>query len=622
MFRDLLASLFRPSRRPARPRRFVPRLEGFEDRTVPATFNVAAGGSIQAAINSAAAASDGNDVINVAAATFTGNLVIPNSANLTNLVIQTTGNPTSENKMAVIKANSGAVITVDGEAGVTIQNVKIDGTSTQANDGVYVIDGASVTIQNDFIRNVAPSGGAEGIGVRVGRFQGATTPGGTVTVSNNTITGYSWAGVVVTNGSAGTVSSNTVTGDNSKSIVQNGIEFSFGATGTIYGNTVSGNGFVTGNRSTGSVGIFLYKAGAGVQVGLTNNGNTVTGNDLGISVVDGNNPTVQYNTVTNSLDYGIGFDSSDGVNKTVGATVQFNSSSNPNATGTHIPDGFYLTYLTGTTTTPVTITNNSGNSNGGVGFNLTLGLDAGTINFNTNNANGNVGHGYWLHDLSVNLSTNPYGPVSIVKNNANGNGGDGVRVENVQFTGSSPSAPMTTGMNNSNGNSGNGIGIVNCVGVVVDGGSTGSNANGNAMNGVLISGSSSVAVQNYQSQSNTKDGILVQNSQSVSILSDTVGGSSNTGNKQNGIEFVNSNNGTVKGNTVRFNSFNGILLDSNSTGNTIGGTASGEANTLTNNDQAGKNFYFDANDQSGTSTTVLNNWVQNTIGTKNKSVIH
>src|SRR5262245_14392863 len=100
MFRDLLATLFRSRCRSAGPRRFVPRLEGFEDRTVPATFNVAAGGSIQAAINSAAAASDGNDVINVAAATFTGNLVIPNSVSLTNLILQTTGTPTSESKMA------------------------------------------------------------------------------------------------------------------------------------------------------------------------------------------------------------------------------------------------------------------------------------------------------------------------------------------------------------------------------------------------------------------------------------------------------------------------------------------------------------------------------------------
>src|SRR5262249_14328960 len=152
---------------------------------------------------SAAAASDGNDVINIAKGTYTGNLVIPNSANLTNLTIQTTNTPSAENSMAVIKATSGAVITIDGAAGGTIRNVKIDGTGTQANDGIYVRNNGSATITNDFIRNIFPSSG-EGIGIRVGRFQGGTVPGGTVTVTNNTITGYGDAGIVVTNSSVGT----------------------------------------------------------------------------------------------------------------------------------------------------------------------------------------------------------------------------------------------------------------------------------------------------------------------------------------------------------------------------------------------------------------------------------
>src|SRR5262249_7184429 len=102
--------------------RFVPQLESLEGRWVPATFNVSAGGSIQAAINSAAAAADGNDIINIAKATFTGNLTIPNSANLTNLVIQTTGSPTSENQMATLKASSGVILLVDGETNVTIKS--------------------------------------------------------------------------------------------------------------------------------------------------------------------------------------------------------------------------------------------------------------------------------------------------------------------------------------------------------------------------------------------------------------------------------------------------------------------------------------------------------------------
>src|SRR5262245_52824901 len=104
--------------------RFVPRLESLEGRWVPATFSVAAGGSIQAAITAAAATADGNDIINIAKATYTENLTIPNSANLTNLVIQTTNSPTQQTGMATIKASTtGAILTVDGATGVTIQSL-------------------------------------------------------------------------------------------------------------------------------------------------------------------------------------------------------------------------------------------------------------------------------------------------------------------------------------------------------------------------------------------------------------------------------------------------------------------------------------------------------------------
>src|SRR5262249_48899227 len=132
---DCMTKTVRPIRRNAArlTRHTTLRVEGMEDRTVPATFNVAAGTSIQAAINAAAATSDGNDIINIAKATFTENLVIPNSTNLTNLVIRkdpaATGSPT-------IKASTaGAILTVDGETGVTIQSLIIDGTGTPANEG-------------------------------------------------------------------------------------------------------------------------------------------------------------------------------------------------------------------------------------------------------------------------------------------------------------------------------------------------------------------------------------------------------------------------------------------------------------------------------------------------------
>src|SRR5262249_165628 len=147
-----------------------------------------------------AAAADGNDVINIAKATYTGNLVIPNAANLTNLVIQTTGGPTSENQQATVKANSGTILKVDGETGVTINALKFDGTglASDANgfaNGVAVVNGGQATIQNDFIRNISPATG-EGFGIRVGQSPGALpadAPGttGTATISNNTISNIS-----------------------------------------------------------------------------------------------------------------------------------------------------------------------------------------------------------------------------------------------------------------------------------------------------------------------------------------------------------------------------------------------------------------------------------------------
>jgi parallel beta-helix repeat protein len=659
VFRDFLAKTFGPARRAGRNRthRFVPQLQHLEAREVPATFSVVPSGAngttsfltLQAAVDKAASASDGNDTININAGTYTGNTTVPSSANITNLVIQTTGQPSAEGSMAVLKANSGIILTLNGEAGVIVRSVKFDGTGTQANDAIFVENGATATIDKNFVRNFNPTTG-EGIGIRVGRYQAGVIPGGTVTVCNNTVSNFADAGIVVTNGAAGTVFGNTVTGKGPNSATyHNGIEFSFGATGSIYSNTVTGAG--KRSAATGSAGILLWKAGAGVVVGGADSskGNTLQGNDLGISVVDGVNPTVKYNVVTGSYDYGIGFDSSDGVTTTVGATIANNNSNNVNGSQTFAPDGFYLSYLTGTAAAPITITNNVGNGNGGDGFYMLMSGMSGTITFNNNNANNNGLHGFELRNLTANLAG--YGPVSIVQNNANANTGDGIHVENVRFTGTGTSS-FTMGQNNTNSNLGNGIAIISSQGVVMDGknGTGGSsNSNSNSLNGVLIQNSTNSGVKNYTIQSNLQDGIKVENSPSSVILSDTVGGSSANGNKGNGIEFFSqtrtytytapdgstqtyafagfSTGGLLQGNTVTYSSFNGIYFDANSTGNTVGGTGTNsglinntQANTFQNDNRANKPVYFDVNDQTGTSTTVANTYVKNTIGTKNKNI--
>ncbi|HJZ94730.1 MAG TPA: right-handed parallel beta-helix repeat-containing protein [Gemmataceae bacterium] len=574
---DWITKTVRPTRRTAArlSRRSALRVDGMEDRTVPATFNVAAGGSIQAAIDAAAATNDGNDIINIAPATYTGNLVIPNSANLTNLLIQKTPNSTGN---STIKASSaGAILTVDGETGVTINSLVFDGSNTPANQGIFIKNGGQATIQSNVIQNINPSSG-EGIGIRVGRSAfavgGPTT--GTATVSGNVVTGYGDAGIVIANvGSSGTVSSNTVTGLGAPAKTdQNGIEISYGASGTVSGNAVSANGKKNGNFV--SVGIFLYKAASGVQI----IGNAVSNNNFGISVMDGTSPVIQNNSISGSTYYGIGFDSSDGgTTVTMGATVTNNSSSN--SAGGTVADGFDIWYLHSSAANPVSITKNNASSNTGDGFNFFLSA-ADTA-------------GTWI------MSAN---------GNANGNGGNGYHIQNSSGLSVNGMDGSTNG--NANGNGANGFLIESCQNITV----SNYNANSNGANGIYVTGSTGVTITNNQAAQNSLNGFLFENSSGLTISNNFSGNP--TGNKAsnglNGFSFVNTGGSSVTGNTAQRNGSNGILLDANSTGNTLSG------NTLTLNNK-GNNGSFDANDLSGTPTTVLNSWSNNTIGTKNKSVI-
>jgi parallel beta-helix repeat protein len=550
-------------------------MEGMEERTVPATFHVSAGGSIQAALTSAAATSDGNDIINIDPATYIGNLVISNSPNLTNLLIQKT--PGSTGNVTIKASSSGAILTVDGETGVTIQSLVFDGSGTPANDGIFVKNGGQSTIQSNIIQNIAPTSG-EGIGIRVGRsvFAGGATTG-TATISSNVVTGYGDAGIVIANtGSSGTVSSNTVTGLGAPAHTdQNGIEISYGASGSVNSNTVSANGKKNGDFV--SVGIFLYKAASGVQI----NANSLSNNNFGISVMDGTSPTITNNAISGSTYYGIGFDSSDGGvnNFTHGATVTGNSSSNT-LSGT-VADGFDFWYLHSSTANPVTISNNTANGNTGDGFNFfsSSADTAGTWTMSgTDNANGNGGNGYNIQNSS------------------------GLRVDGLD----------SGTIGNANGNGANGILIQNSQNVTVDD----YNANGNLANGVYVTGSTGVSINDTQAAGESLNGFLLENSSGLTITNDLAG--STTGNKAsnglNGFSFVNTTGSSVTGNTAERNGSNGILFDATSSGNTLSG------NTLNTNNKS-NNGSFDANDQTGTATTVLNFWSGDSIGTKNKSVI-
>jgi parallel beta-helix repeat protein len=389
---ETLRRVFRQNRRPDTGRRyFRPRLEGLEERWVPATLKVGSSETyhtIQAAIN---AANPGTaNTILIDQQTYNEQVTIPSTFTAANpLVI----NAANVSKPPTVKptstlGGSQAIIDVNGATGVTIENLIIDGSGTSsAWFGVFVEQGGSATIASNTIQNVqatASTGGDTGFGIRVGRssLSGQAVTTGTAVVQNNIITKYGKGGIDVANtGSSATVSGNTVTGLGHKvsdniSQVQNGIEFDEGATGTISSNTVSKNGSAL--TGFGSAGILLFQPGSGVHV--TNN--SLSNNDVGIWVFDAASPTVSNNDVSGSTFFGIAFDTAGGAGVTA-ATVANNDSNNNFGDGFNIAD-----------TSNSTFTQNNSNSNGGNGFVL-YGKDTGNT-ITQANSKSNAGYGFWV----------------------------------------------------------------------------------------------------------------------------------------------------------------------------------------------------------------------------------
>jgi len=137
----------------------------------------------------------------------------------------------------------------------------------------------------------------------IGRQQFSTV--GYATINHNTVSDYQRVGIVIDNtGSTASMAHNTVTGNAPKSgIAQNGIEVINGAVATVSSNTVSGNqcndnSFGCGPNlltQTQSGGIVIFAAGAATTV----IGNTLSNNDMGISVTSTSGLTVTSNTATN-----------------------------------------------------------------------------------------------------------------------------------------------------------------------------------------------------------------------------------------------------------------------------------------------------------------------------------
>jgi parallel beta-helix repeat protein len=305
-FRQALSAL---SPRSPKPRTLKPRtpprlwLERLEDRLNLATFNVTPGQSIQAVINMAA----NGDTINVAAGTYREQLSVTknltfNGAGSSSTTVMIPDNPTTSSNTSTVN-----VVEIEGGATDTITGFTFAGPSGTAGGstdiGVFVGGNSNLNISNCSIVNIQlkPLRGTNtGFGIAVG----SDTETGQATVTNCIIVSYQKAGIVATGASSRlTATGNVLTGLAEAGLdAQNGIQVGGGAVATLRSNTATNNRFSGPGsgpdifNNTQSAGILLLGSGNGTVV----EGNTVTGNDIGIYSNPNGTATLTGNQVNNN----------------------------------------------------------------------------------------------------------------------------------------------------------------------------------------------------------------------------------------------------------------------------------------------------------------------------------
>jgi hypothetical protein len=205
----------------------------------------------------------------------------------------------------------------------TVSGANISG----ANYYGVVVDRAAVNVTGSSIHDIGETplnGTQHGVGVLYTTIELTSDPSNTVfsvagaatgTLSGTTFTNYQKGGAVVTGaGVSVTVQNNVVTGQGPVDyIAQNGIQVSYGANATVTGNTVTGNAYTGGNQASSGgiivVGGACFGANRPYTVGLSITRNTLTGNDVGVWLSNGDascnapstatNNSVKLNTISN-----------------------------------------------------------------------------------------------------------------------------------------------------------------------------------------------------------------------------------------------------------------------------------------------------------------------------------
>jgi predicted outer membrane repeat protein len=296
--------------------------------------------TINAAIQRAAS----GDTVNIAAGTYTENVVIDRSLTLTGADQATT----------IIDGGAGTEVTINGPAdsslNVTVSNITLqDGTGGlyhQCASNNQCDEGSQITLNNDTVRDNYSGGFGAGIHVLNSAL---TINNGTIT-NNQTISGGS-GGIYIgtSNGSTFSASLNvtsTAVSANSGPGFGGGVWIDGGngsVTATFTGSTITGN--------SADVGGGIYSSGSLTLSTTTVTGNTATYDGGGIYSQQGhatsslvlNSSTVSDNTVT-TPDLGGG-----GINTQLTNTILIDSTVSDNSVGNGGDGGGIFAYGSGTT---------------------------------------------------------------------------------------------------------------------------------------------------------------------------------------------------------------------------------------------------------------------------------
>jgi parallel beta-helix repeat protein len=187
------------------------------------------------------------------------------------------------------------------------------------------VGAVSVNVTNSAVHDIGESpltgqGSQHGNAVYYRAF-GGTASG---TISGNTVTHYQKNGITINGSVSATITNNTVTGQGPVSwIAQNGIQIGYGAKATVSGNTVTGNAYTgTNNASSGGilvVGGECFGTGLPITVNLSITKNTLTNNDVGVFIFNGDASCIAPTTATNNA-VKINTISNDAVTNTTGYT--------------------------------------------------------------------------------------------------------------------------------------------------------------------------------------------------------------------------------------------------------------------------------------------------------------